>query len=107
MPYNQQIHPFQHQSQPMPMQQWPPPPSQQQPYYVQQVAPPPSPAQQAVIQAPPQQQQKPGRFDGFGKVLATSAVGGVGFGAGSAVGSGIINASESDRTNAHVVFVLC
>ncbi|VDC06858.1 unnamed protein product [Peniophora sp. CBMAI 1063] len=74
----------------------PPPPQQYgapAPYqqYPQQVAPPP-PQQQVVQEAP--QQQKPSRFGGggLGNLLATSAVGGVGFGAGSAVGSGIVNA---------------
>jgi len=47
------------------------------------------PPQQVVQQAPP---AKPNRFGGLGQVLATSAVGGVGFGAGSAVGHGIVDA---------------
>jgi len=64
----------------------------------------PSPNQQAaynpymgptniVAQPPPEQPQPPkkSRFGGMGNTLAQSAVGGVGFGAGSAVGSGIIN----------------
>lgn len=73
----------------------PPPPQQYGapvPYqqYSQQVAPPP-PQQQVAVQEP---QKKPSRFGGggLGNLLATSAVGGVGFGAGSAVGSGIVNA---------------
>ena len=69
--YNNQP-PYQQQQQQNQMQPYQPPPQQVQ------VAPPPAP------------EKKPG--NGFGKLLATSAVGGVGFGAGSAVGSGIIHA---------------
>ncbi|KAI0067357.1 SH3-domain-containing protein [Artomyces pyxidatus] len=65
----------------------PPPPQGYNPY----LGPPsqPAPPQQVVQQAPPQKQS---RFGGLGNVLATSAVGGVGFGAGSAIGSGIVDA---------------
>ncbi|KAI9440126.1 SH3-domain-containing protein [Lactarius indigo] len=52
-----------------------------------------APPQQVVVQqAPPQAPAKPNRFGGLGSVLATSAVGGVGFGAGSAIGGGIVDA---------------
>jgi len=46
-----------------------------------------------VAQAVPEQPQPPKkkRFGGLGNTLAQSAAGGVGFGAGSAVGSGIVN----------------
>jgi len=64
-----------------------PPP---QPYNSYSGPPAQLPPQQAVVQqAPP---PKPNRFGGLGQVLATSAVGGVGFGAGSAIGSGIVDA---------------
>ncbi|KAI0029104.1 SH3 domain-containing protein [Vararia minispora EC-137] len=62
----------------------PPPPVQG--YQVQQQPPP---QQQVVVQ---EQEQKPSRMGKYGNLLATSAVGGVGFGAGSAIGSGIVNA---------------
>ncbi|CED84176.1 Adaptor protein GRB2, contains SH2 and SH3 domains [Phaffia rhodozyma] len=71
----------------------PPPPSQMQSYQ-----PPPPPQNQQVQQVQqagqvgPPVAPKPSRFGGMGQVLATSAVGGVGFGAGSAIGGGIINA---------------
>jgi len=53
----------------------------------------PPPPQQVVIQQAPAQPAKPSRLGGgLGQVLATSAVGGVGFGAGSAIGSGLAHA---------------
>ncbi|KAJ8462991.1 hypothetical protein ONZ51_g10553 [Trametes cubensis] len=64
---------------------------QQQPY-----APPPGPMQPAApVQVVTVQQQEPPKKNKFGKLgntMATSAAGGVGFGAGAAIGSGIINA---------------
>jgi len=68
----------------------PPPPQPYNPY----VGPPSQlPPQQVVVQqAPPEQQPKPSRMDGMGRLLATSAVGGVGFGAGTAIGSGLVDA---------------
>ncbi|KAJ7746614.1 hypothetical protein B0H16DRAFT_1320819 [Mycena metata] len=58
--------------------------------------PPPmigKPTQAPPAAAPaPQQPPKKGKFGNLGNTLAQSAVGGVGFGAGSAVGSGIVNA---------------
>jgi len=66
---------------PQPYNPYPPsyPPSQPQP-----------PQQVAVQQAQPP--AKPNRFGGLGTVLATSAVGGVGFGAGSAIGNDLVHA---------------
>ncbi|KAF5367035.1 hypothetical protein D9758_004018 [Tetrapyrgos nigripes] len=65
-----------------------PPPNQvYNPYMNPPGAPPPQ-------QAPPPTEEpskKPSRFGGLGNTMAQSAAGGVGFGAGSAVGSGIIN----------------
>ncbi|KAI0059164.1 SH3-domain-containing protein [Artomyces pyxidatus] len=76
-----------------------PPPSNYQPpppqSYNSYVGPPiqNQPPQQVVVQQDaPQQQQKPSRFGGLGTVLATSAAGGVGFGAGSAIGSDLVHA---------------
>ncbi|EPQ54313.1 SH3-domain-containing protein [Gloeophyllum trabeum ATCC 11539] len=51
---------------------------------------PPVPVVQAP-QPPPAPAAKPSRFGGLGNTLATSAVGGLGFGAGSAIGSDLIN----------------
>ncbi|KAH9018468.1 hypothetical protein EDB85DRAFT_2294492 [Lactarius pseudohatsudake] len=70
-------------------------PQPQQPYnpYTappSQPAPPPQVIQQ---QAPPP--AKPNRFGGLGSVLATSAVGGVGFGAGSAIGGALFTRLQS------------
>ncbi|KAI9440234.1 SH3-domain-containing protein [Lactarius psammicola] len=65
---------------PQPYNPYPGPQSQQAPpqqVVVQQQAPPPA---------------KPNRMGGLGSVLATSAVGGVGFGAGAAIGGGIVDA---------------
>ncbi|KAI0261549.1 hypothetical protein BC834DRAFT_895810 [Gloeopeniophorella convolvens] len=69
----------------------PPPPQGYNPY----MGPPgqPVPPQAVVVQqAPGPEPPKQSRFGGLGNVLATSAVGGVGFGAGSAIGSGIVDA---------------
>ncbi|KAH9178372.1 SH3 domain-containing protein [Lactarius sanguifluus] len=54
----------------------------------------PAPQQQVAVQQQAPPPTKPSRFGGggLGSVLATSAVGGVGFGAGAAVGNGIIDA---------------
>jgi len=62
--------------------------------YNQYVGPPsqPPPQQVVVQQAPPSQPAKPNRFGGLGQIMATSAAGGVGFGAGAAIGGGIIDA---------------
>ncbi|EIM90807.1 SH3-domain-containing protein [Stereum hirsutum FP-91666 SS1] len=75
--------------------QGPPPPQQVQGYnpYMN------GPGAGAVQQPPPQQvqvqqeqpPQKESKYGGLKQTLATSAVGGVGFGAGSAIGSGLIN----------------
>ncbi|KAH7928053.1 SH3-domain-containing protein [Leucogyrophana mollusca] len=89
-----------------PQSQYQPPPGPPQSQYQ-----PPPPHPQGGYQGPPQgaaynpyitpvpdntlsQAQKPpkkNRFGGLGSTMAQSAAGGVGFGAGSAVGSGIIN----------------
>ncbi|KAF8599696.1 SH3-domain-containing protein [Ceratobasidium sp. AG-I] len=56
---------------------------------------PPAPYQQAgpVQPAPPQEEEKKkGKFGKYGGMMAGSAAGGLGFGAGAAVGSGLINA---------------
>ncbi|GAA5891841.1 hypothetical protein JCM6882_007379 [Rhodosporidiobolus microsporus] len=64
----------------------PPPPPPAQPHYVvQQPAAP-------LAAATPEEQKKKGRFGGFGNTLAHSAVGGAGFGVGSALTSNAINA---------------
>ncbi|KAH9958574.1 SH3 domain-containing protein [Russula dissimulans] len=62
--------------------------------YNQYMGPPSQPPPQQVIvqQAPPSQPPKSNRFGGLGQVLATSAAGGVGFGAGAAIGGGIVDA---------------
>ncbi|KAI9512956.1 SH3-domain-containing protein [Russula earlei] len=67
---------------------------QPMPVYNQYMGPPgqPPPQQVMVQQAPPSQPPKSNRFGGLGQVLATSAVGGVGFGAGAAIGGGIVDA---------------
>jgi len=67
------------------------PPQPYNPYLGPPSQPPP---QQVVAQQAPAQPAKPSRFGGggLGQMLATSAVGGVGFGAGYAVGSGIVGA---------------
>ncbi|GAA5834344.1 hypothetical protein JCM11251_007964 [Rhodosporidiobolus azoricus] len=64
----------------------PPPafPQQQQQY----AAPPPPPQPHYVVE----EEKKKGRFGGMGKTLAHAGVGGLGFGAGSAVASNAINA---------------
>ncbi|KAJ7086059.1 SH3 domain-containing protein [Mycena belliarum] len=77
-----------------PMYQAPPgPPQMGGPYNNYGPPPPIALPPQAPSQAPPPEQpsQKPSKMGGLGNTLAHSAVGGVGFGAGSAVGSGIIN----------------
>ncbi|KIJ52656.1 hypothetical protein M422DRAFT_43481 [Sphaerobolus stellatus SS14] len=70
----------------------PPPP--QSGYAPVQFHAPPPPAPGPVSQAPPPPQAPPKKhkFGKLGNTLANSAAGGVGFGAGAAVGSGIINA---------------
>ncbi|KAI0350059.1 SH3-domain-containing protein [Trametes cingulata] len=90
---------------PMPMSSYhqPPPPQPygmpsepekaamyQQPYS----SPPPAPIQSPPVQVVTVQQEQPPKKNKFGKLgstMATSAAGGVGFGAGAAIGSGIIN----------------
>ncbi|EJD06422.1 uncharacterized protein FOMMEDRAFT_138398 [Fomitiporia mediterranea MF3/22] len=74
----------------------PPQPSwQAQPYgygnekQQQMYAPPPQGPPAAP--PPPQAEPKKSKFGGLGNTMANSAAGGVGFGAGAAVGSGIIN----------------
>ncbi|TFY68017.1 hypothetical protein EVG20_g3718 [Dentipellis fragilis] len=62
-----------------------PPPQGYNPYMQQ--APPPQPQ----YQEPPPPQQKPSRFGGLGQTMATSAAGGLGFGAGAAIGGDLIN----------------
>ncbi|KAH9945497.1 SH3-domain-containing protein [Epithele typhae] len=54
----------------------------------------PIPVQPAPAQAPVQQEEPPkkSKFGKLGNTMATSAAGGVGFGAGAAIGSGIVNA---------------
>ncbi|KAK7454505.1 hypothetical protein VKT23_011259 [Stygiomarasmius scandens] len=66
----------------------PPPPTVYNPYMNPPAPPPPQPVP-AQAQQPPE--KPPSRWGGLGNTMATSAAGGVGFGAGSAVGSGIIN----------------
>jgi hypothetical protein len=67
-----------------------PPPPNQQVAYNPYMGPP---GNIVVAQPVPEQPQPPkkNRFGGLGNTLAQSAAGGVGFGAGSAVGSGIVN----------------
>ncbi|KAI5830639.1 SH3-domain-containing protein, partial [Schizophyllum commune Tattone D] len=65
----------------------PPPQAQYMPYNAGSVS-----MQAPQPQQPPAEEPKKSKFGGkLGNTLAHSAVGGVGFGAGSAVGSGIIN----------------
>ncbi|QRW03643.1 intersectin third Src-like 3 domain protein [Ceratobasidium sp. AG-Ba] len=65
-------------------------------YQQPQYAPPPGPPvayQQGgpVQQQPTEEEKKKGQFGKLGGLMATSAAGGLGFGAGAAVGGGIIN----------------
>ncbi|QRV89424.1 intersectin third Src-like 3 domain protein [Ceratobasidium sp. AG-Ba] len=65
-------------------------------YQQPQYAPPPGPPvayQQGgpVQQQPTEEEKKKGKFGKLGGLMATSAAGGLGFGAGAAVGGGIIN----------------
>ncbi|KAG7451016.1 SH3-domain-containing protein [Guyanagaster necrorhizus] len=71
-----------------------PPPSQYNPPYPAYQPPPPQPAPTQVTTQVTVEEPKKSKFGGgdLKNTLAHSAVGGVGFGAGSAVGSGIINA---------------
>ncbi|KDR78945.1 hypothetical protein GALMADRAFT_244607 [Galerina marginata CBS 339.88] len=74
----------------------PPGPPPNGPYPPYQMGPPPpqvvQPPPNVVVTAEQNGGKKHGFFNGsFGNTLAQSAVGGVGFGAGSAVGSGIVN----------------
>ncbi|KAF9267692.1 SH3-domain-containing protein [Marasmius fiardii PR-910] len=64
----------------------PPGPPQPYPPYA---SPPPAPA--SAPPAPAAEPKKESKFGSLGNTLAHSAVGGAGFGAGSAVGSGLIN----------------
>ncbi|KAF9237641.1 hypothetical protein BU15DRAFT_75837 [Melanogaster broomeanus] len=81
-------------SSPAPPQQFPfsappqqyPPPSGAPGYH-----PPTGPPGPAALQPIPQQQPQKKRFGGLGQTMAQSAAGGVGFGAGAAIGGGIIN----------------
>ncbi|KAJ7454815.1 hypothetical protein FB451DRAFT_1342415 [Mycena latifolia] len=77
-----------------PMYQPPPGPPQMGVQYNSYGGPPPPVAQPLQGPAPAAEQppKKPGKFGNLGNTLAQSAAGGVGFGAGSAVGSGIVNA---------------
>ncbi|PBK75490.1 SH3-domain-containing protein [Armillaria solidipes] len=70
-----------------------PPPSQYNSSYPAYQPPPPQPAPTQVTTQVTVEEPKKSKFGGGGlkNTLAHSAVGGVGFGAGSAVGSGIIN----------------
>jgi len=70
-----------------PVMYQPPPPNQQVAYNPYMAQPPGN----VVVEPPPEQPPKKSRFGGMGNTLVQSAVGGVGFGAGSAVGSGIID----------------
>ncbi|OBZ72329.1 [PSI+] inducibility protein 3 [Grifola frondosa] len=75
-----------------PMQQQPPSYLPEKAGYVpygQAPMPPPAPEVQ-VVQV--QQEPKKHRFGKLGNTMANSAAGGVGFGAGAAIGSGIVNA---------------
>jgi len=74
---------------PVPYQMGPPP--NQQVAYNPYLAQPPGNVGPPVPEPAPEQPPKKSRFGGMGNTLAQSAVGGVGFGAGSAVGSGLIN----------------
>ncbi|KAI0774970.1 SH3 domain-containing protein [Trametes elegans] len=63
-------------------------------YQPQPYAPlPPAPVQSPPVQVVQQEQQPPkkNKFGKLGSTMANSAAGGVGFGAGAAIGSGIIN----------------
>jgi len=63
-------------------------PSNQPVAYNPYMAQPPG---NVIVQPAPEEPPKKSRFGGMGNTLAQSAVGGLGFGAGSAVGSGVIN----------------
>lgn len=54
--------------------------------------PPPAGVNTIGLQQDPQQEQKKSKYGKLGDTMATSAAGGVGFGAGAAIGSGIIGA---------------
>jgi len=69
-----------------------PSPQPYNPYLGPPMQPQPQTAVVEAQPAQPAQPAKPSRMGGMGRLLATSAVGGVGFGAGSAVGSGIVGA---------------
>ncbi|PCH42636.1 SH3-domain-containing protein [Wolfiporia cocos MD-104 SS10] len=82
-------------SPPMPMAQMPPPQPMyaapmEKPVYNQYAMQPPPPQPVVVQQAPPPEPKK-SRFGGLGQTMATSAAGGLGFGAGAAIGSDLIN----------------
>ncbi|KAI6165692.1 SH3-domain-containing protein [Pisolithus thermaeus] len=70
---------------PGPPQQYVPPPGPPTPYETPYYPPATSP------QPTPQQPPKHGKLGNFGRTIAQSAAGGLGFGAGAAVGSDIIN----------------
>jgi len=74
----------------------PPPHSYAPPYQPPGPAynpPPPPPASTVIVQQEtPEPSGKQSRFGNLGNTMANSAAGGVGFGAGAAVGSGLINA---------------
>ncbi|KAG0705722.1 SH3-domain-containing protein [Suillus ampliporus] len=82
-------------SAPQPMQQQYPPPLGPPP--VGGYPPPPGPAYNSyagnapVAQPVPQQPPKKNRFGGLGSTMAQSAAGGLGFGAGAAIGGDIVN----------------
>ncbi|KAN0092811.1 SH3 domain containing protein [Tylopilus felleus] len=79
-----------------PQTQYPPPGG----YYSSPAGPPPGavtnysygpPAGAPPAQGGGQAPERKGRFGGLGQIMAQSAAGGAGFGAGAAVGSGIVN----------------
>ncbi|KIY53796.1 hypothetical protein FISHEDRAFT_63265 [Fistulina hepatica ATCC 64428] len=73
---------------PPPPQGYGPPPA---PYGAPVLYQPPPPPQ-SVQEAPPPEEKKKNKFGKYGNTLAQAGVGGLGFGAGSAVGSGIVHA---------------
>ncbi|KAJ3842039.1 hypothetical protein EV361DRAFT_136377 [Lentinula raphanica] len=73
--------------------QSPPPPQGYSPYpYAPPGPPQPGPVVMSASAPPaPMEQPKKSKFGGMGNTLATAAVGGLGFGAGSAIGADVVN----------------
>ncbi|KAJ4480115.1 SH3-domain-containing protein [Lentinula aciculospora] len=72
--------------------QTPPPPQGYNSYSYSPTPPPPDPVVVSASAPPaPVDQPKKNKFGGMGNTLATAAVGGLGFGAGSAIGADVVN----------------